>query len=124
MRDDDTIIQFELDPANPPKPDWRAFDSMTEQERHAAALADPDCPPATEAQLARAYRVPNIKTIRRRLNLTQEQFARRFQLSLGAVRDWEQGTHQPDHAARALLRVIAFNPDLVEKALSHEDHAS
>lgn len=124
MRDDDTTIQFEFDPANPPEPDWRAFDAMTEQQRHAAALVDPDCPPATEAQLARAHRVPNIKALRRRLNLTQEQFARRFQLSLGAVCDWEQGTYQPDHAARALLRVIAFNPALVEKALSQEEQAS
>jgi putative transcriptional regulator len=72
MKDDDTIRQFELDPANPPRPDWRIFDAMTEAERHAAALADPDSPPATEAQLARARRVPDIKTIRR-LNLTQEQ---------------------------------------------------
>lgn len=124
MKGDDTIVQFELDPASPPRPDWRAFDAMTEQERHAAALVDPDCPPATAAQLARARRVPDIKAIRRRLNLTQEQFARRFQLSLGAVRDWEQGTHQPDHAARALLRVIAFDPDLVAEALSQEEWAS
>jgi putative transcriptional regulator len=124
MRDDDTIIHFDLDPARPPEPDWGAFDAMTEQERHAAALADPDCPPATEAQLVRAYRVPNSMTIRRRLNLTQEQFARRFQLSLAAVRDWEQGTQQPDHAARALLRVIAFNPGLVDEALAQEEQAS
>lgn len=124
MRDDDTTVQFDLDPANPPEPDWRAFDAMTEQRRHAAALADPDCPPATEAQLARAHRATDVKALRRRLDLTQEQFARRFQLSLGAVRDWERGIAQPDHAARALLRVIAFDPALVERALSEEQQAS
>lgn len=57
MRDDDTIIHFVLDLANPPNTDWRAFDAMTEDEGHAAALADPDSPPATEAQLARVHRV-------------------------------------------------------------------
>jgi hypothetical protein len=31
-----------------------------------------------------------------------------------------QGSHQPDRAARTLLRVIAFNPELVEQALQHE----
>ena len=40
-------------------------------------------------------------------------------IPLGAVRDWEQGRNQPDHAARTLLRVIEFNPDVVEKALQH-----
>jgi putative transcriptional regulator len=60
-----------------------------------------------------------VRTLRRKLNLTQEQFARRFQLSLGAVRDWEQGRNQPDHAARTLLRVIEFSPEVVEKALQH-----
>lgn len=37
---------------------------------------------------------------------------------LGTVRDWEQGRNQPDHAARALLPVIAFAPDVVEQALA------
>ena len=113
------LMHFELDPKHLPSTDWSRFDAMTEQERHTAALGDPDALPASEEQLARAYRVPDVRTLRRKLNLTQEQFARRFQLSLGAVRDWEQGRNQPDHAARTLLRVIEFNPDVVEKALQH-----
>lgn len=48
---------FRLDPKRPPKTDWVEFDAMTEKERHAAAVSDPDCPPATDAQLARARRV-------------------------------------------------------------------
>ena len=63
------------------------------------------------------YTVPNVRSLRRKLNLTQEQFAHTFHLSLGAIRDWEQGRNQPDHAARALLRVIELNPDLVQRAL-------
>ena len=117
MNVEDTTIRFELDPSRLPATDWRRFDAMTDQERHAATLADLDCPPATEDQLARASRAPNVRALRRKLNLTQEQFARRFHLSLGALRDWEQGRNQPDHAARALLRVIEFNPVVVEEAL-------
>jgi hypothetical protein len=48
--------KFKLHAKNPPKTDWRAFDAMSEEGRHAAALSDPDCPPASEAQLARARR--------------------------------------------------------------------
>ena len=117
MNDDATITQFDLDPTSAPTANWRRFDAMTEQERHAAALADPDCPPATEDQLASARRAPDIKAIRHALGLTQEEFARTFDLALGTVRDWEQGSHPPDSAARALLRVIAFSPETVRVAV-------
>jgi hypothetical protein len=50
------ITRFRLDPNQPPKTDWRTF-ALSEDERHRAALSDPDSPPASEAQLARARRV-------------------------------------------------------------------
>ena len=111
------ITRFKLNPKKPPKTDWRAFDAMTEEERHRAALSDPDCPPATKAQLACARRVPTVGELRKRLNLTQEEFAARFHLPLGTERDWEQGAHRPDKAAQVLLRVIAKDPDAVARAL-------
>ena len=118
MNEEHTTISFDLDPNDLPTTDWTEFDQMTDAERHAAALSDPDAQPASEAQLAKARRVPNVCALRRKLNLTQEEFARTFHLSLGTVRDWEQGRNQPDHAARALLQVIEFNPTLVEQALA------
>jgi hypothetical protein len=48
--------RFKLDPKKPPKSDWRTFDRMSDEKRHQAAASDPDAPPATEAQLARARR--------------------------------------------------------------------
>ena len=111
------ITRFKLDPKKPPKTDWRAFDAMSEEERHRAALSDSDCPPATGTQLARARRVPTVRALRKKLNLTQEEFAARFHLPLGTVRDWEQGAHVPDKAAQVLLTVIAKDPDAVARAL-------
>jgi putative transcriptional regulator len=49
--------------------------------------------------------------------MTQEEFAARFHLPLGTVRDWEQGAHRPDKAAQVLLMVIAKDPDAVARAL-------
>ena len=112
-----SITRFKLDPKKPPKGDWRAFEAMSEEERHQAALSDLDAPPATEAQLARARRVPTVRALRKQLNLTQEEFAARFHLPLGTVRDWEQGAHRPDRAAQVLLTVIARDPDAVARAL-------
>lgn len=61
---------------------------------------------------------PDVKAIRTGLGLTQPQFAARFGLSVGSVRDWEQRRVAPDQAARVLLRVIEKNPRAVEKALA------
>jgi putative transcriptional regulator len=112
-----STTRFRLNPKKPPKSDWRAFDAMSEEQRHQAALADPDARPATAVQLARARRLPTVRALRRKLNLTQEEFAARFHLPLGTIRDWEQGAHRPDKAAQVLLTVIAKDPDAVARAL-------
>ena len=111
-----SITKFKLNPKKPPKSDWRAFDAMSEEARH-QALSDRDSPPATEAQLARARRIPTVRALRQKLKLTQEEFAARFHLPLGTVRDWEQGAHRPDKAAQVLLTVIAKDPEAVARAL-------
>lgn len=114
---DETMIAFKLDPDHQPATDWRDFDAMTEEEQEAAARADPDNPPLTGEQLARTRPVAPIKALRFKLGLTQEQFAARFHLPLGTVRDWERGARRPDAAAKILLRVIARNPQAVLQAL-------
>jgi|SRR5579872_3818328 len=112
-----SITKFKLSAKKPPKTHWRAFDAMSEAERHQAALSDPDSQPATEAQLTRARHIPTVRALRQRLKLTQEEFAARFHLPLGTVRDWEQGAHRPDKAAQVLLTIISKDPDAVVRAL-------
>jgi len=103
--------------AKSPKIDWTRFDSMTEPQRHQAALNDPDARPLTEEDLSRMKRTPQVKIIRRALGLSQEDFAARYHIPLGTLRDWEQGRVEPDQAARAYLRVIAREPGTVREAL-------
>ena len=100
------------------KIDWSRADAMTEAERHAEAMADPDARPMTDEEWANARRVPQVSIIRRALKLSQEQFASTFHIPVGTVRDWEQGRYEPDGAARAYLRVIARAPGAVRKALA------
>jgi len=99
------------------KHDWTRADAMTEAEIHAAALADPDAQPLTPERLATMTRTPQVRVIRRALGLSQEEFAARFHIPLGTLRDWEQGAKQPDQAARAYLRAIAGDPVAVQHAL-------
>ena len=59
-----------------------------------------------------------IATIRKRLGLSQDKFARRFNLPPASVRDWEQGRRAPDAAARNFLRVIDYAPETDARALA------
>jgi len=99
------------------KLDFSRADAMTEEERHAAALADPDAQPWTEEDLRRVKPLPRVFSLRRAMRLTQEEFAAKFRIPLGTLRDWEQGRKEPDAAARAYLKVIARNPKAVAEAL-------
>ena len=96
---------------------------MTEAEIEAAALSDPDARPLTDADLSRMKRTPQAKIIRRALRLTQEEFAERFAIPLGTLRDWEQGRSEPDQPAKAYLKVIASDPQGVSRALSASRNA-
>jgi putative transcriptional regulator len=99
------------------KTDWARVDAMTDDEVMAAALSDPDAQPLTEEQLGRMKQTPRAKIIRRALHLTQEEFAARYHIPVGTLRDWEQGRVEPDQPARAYLRAIAGDPEGVKRAL-------
>jgi len=116
MRPDGTVIELLPDGGE------RAFSStpmrpMTQAEIRAAAMADPDARPMTPGERKTARRVPQIKTLRRALGLTQEEFAARYHIPLGTLRDWEQGRREPDQPARAYLKAIAGNAQAVLQAL-------
>lgn len=60
----------------------------------------------------------DVRAIRGKLGLTQEEFARRFGFSVNTLRHWEHGRRVPEGPARAYLLVIDRAPKAVEKALS------
>jgi putative transcriptional regulator len=76
---------------------------MTDQDVHTAAEADADARPMTEDELKAARHIPRVKTMRRVLGVTQEEFAARYHVPLGTLRDWEQGRTEPEQPTRAYL---------------------
>ncbi|MDX3929847.1 MAG: helix-turn-helix domain-containing protein [Shinella sp.] len=71
---------------------------------------------------ATAYRVHvperiDVKAIRAKLDMTQEEFAGSFGFSVNTLRHWEQGSRQPEGPTRAYLLVIDRAPQAVQKAL-------
>jgi putative transcriptional regulator len=113
MKSADTTRTMPTEPAT----DWTRLDAMTEAERHDAAIQDPDAQPLTPADMKRMRRTPRARVIRRALALTQEEFAARYWIPLGTLRDWEQGRSEPDEPTRAYLTVIARDPEAVRRAL-------
>ena len=91
---------------------------MTPEAIDKAARSDPDAQPLTQADLKRMKRTPQAKIIRRALELTQEEFATRYHIPLGTLRDWEQGRAEPDQPTRAYLTLIARDPDRVNRILN------
>jgi putative transcriptional regulator len=59
----------------------------------------------------------DVKAVRVRLGLTQDEFAGRFGFSVNTLRHWEHGRRRPEGATRAYLLVIARAPHVVERAL-------
>jgi len=55
----------------------------------------------------------------RRLGLSQQQFAKRFGLSVGALRDVEQGRVRPSAALSVLIEAISIDPAMMSTAASN-----
>ncbi len=121
VKEHDNVEEFDenLTSSSELKTDWTRLEAMTPEEALQNALDDPDSQPLTPELRARLRRVPNPKAIREALNLTQEAFARRFEIALGTLRDWEQGVRIPDSTAKAYLRVIEREPEVVAAALAY-----
>ncbi len=63
-------------------------------------------------------RAVDVKELRQRVGMTQEQFAARFGFSVATLRHWERGDRAPGGPALVLLNVIARDHKAVMRALS------
>jgi putative transcriptional regulator len=73
-----------------------------------------------EATSVRIHISPEIDVaaIRRKAALSQSRFAEMTGVSIGTLRNWEQGRRVPDGSARVLLAMLAKNPRIVEEVLA------
>jgi putative transcriptional regulator len=59
----------------------------------------------------------DIQKARKKLGLSQDQFALAFGVSASTLRKWEQGQRSPTGAAETLLKIIDREPQAVLRAL-------
>ena len=74
---------------------------------------------AGSKQPGRIFKIdpPSIKAVRRKLHLSQSEFALMIGVSTITLQNWEQGRREPDGPAKALLKVASQNPEAVIDAL-------
>jgi putative transcriptional regulator len=91
------------------------FDLLLKSLAQARAYAQGRSTPGTRVH--RLERI-DVLTIRSRTGLSQEAFAKRIGVSVGTLRNWEQGRRKPDGPARVLLSLLERDPAIVERTLS------
>jgi len=91
-----------------------AFDSIKRGLQEAIAHAE------GHGQGVRVHRPRpvDVKALRAKVDMTQEEFAARFGFSTATLRHWERGDRTPHGASLVLLNVIERNPRAVIEALT------
>ena len=57
----------------------------------------------------------DVKEIRHRLRMTQEEFAEAVGVKLPTLRHWERGDRRPNGPARVLLNLLSREPEQIVK---------
>lgn len=90
----------------------RILNSARQALAYAQGQADPD---------AYVVHVPpdlDVKAIRSKIGMSQDEFAKHFGVSKRTVQDWEQRRRTPSGPSRAFLVVIDREPEVVRRALT------
>lgn len=80
--------------------------------------SDPEDFDVTAQGLERGQRARLIRKTRTDLGLSQAEFATRFRVPVGTLRDWEQARVTAPDFAVAYVKVIGQHPDLVAQAVA------
>jgi putative transcriptional regulator len=64
------------------------------------------------------YSSVDVKNIRKKIGMTQSEFASSFGISISTLRHWERGDRTPQGPALVLLNVVSKEPATVLKALA------
>lgn len=96
--------------------------ATTDEDIARQITEDPDTAPnvgdADPASFIVRRPYPDVRALRKRLCLTQEEFSRDFGLNIWTVRDWENHRREPEGPAQTLLKVIERFPDTVRRAVA------
>ena len=96
--------------------DDKLFDRLVESTKQAIEISEGK----VKEFRSFTFELPeDIKTIRNdKLQMSQEKFAAMLGVSRITLQEWEQGRRKPSGAAKSLLKIASFAPEVVLKALT------
>jgi len=85
------------------------FDELLESMKEGADIINNRVKPA------RSFEINNnrVKELRLRNKLTQDKFAQLLGISVGTLKNWEQGRRKPTGPANILLKIVDKNPEIL-----------
>jgi len=85
------------------------YDDLSTSLNQALAIANGNTQPSRQF----SHDIPNIKLIRSKTGLSQQQFANKLNISPRTLQNWEQGIRNPTGATITLMRLLDKQPDLL-----------
>jgi putative transcriptional regulator len=89
------------------------FDALLSSIKQAGKIKKGELRPSRKFH----YSTPDVKAIREKLHVSQNEFAHMIGVSENTIQNWEQGRRKPEGPAIALLRITDINPKAVLEAL-------
>ena len=93
--------------------DKTLFNDLLQSLQEAGAIASGTTTPSRRIEVV----VPDVRAVRERVHLSQQDFATLIQVSVKTLQNWEQGRRHPTGPAAALLKIVASNPEMAMKSL-------
>lgn len=90
------------------------FNELLESTKQAVSISKNQIPASRKFTITPL----SISGLRKNTEKSQEEFARMIGVSVGTLRNWEQGRRSPKGPALALLRIVSADPSYVEKILA------
>ena len=85
------------------------FDELLASVREGGAILRGERPPSRSTH----FDEPDVRSLREKHGLSQSKFAALMGISVGTLRNWEQGRRRPEGSARILLKVVEKHPEAV-----------
>jgi len=89
------------------------FEDLVQSLKEAGAIS------SGKAEASRRFRIPplDVKVVREKIGLSQNEFAGLMQVSVRTLQNWEQGRRNPTGPAAALLKIVATAPEVAIRSL-------
>ncbi len=92
------------------------FDELLESVREGGEILRGEREPSRRF----SFEEPDVRSLREKHGLSQPKFAALMGISVGTLRNWEQGRRKPEGSARVLLRVVERHPEAVFESMADD----